>query len=102
MQWCAPLTEAEKAEFVPFLKQLIEASFRNISSFFLMPITIEGKSNGTPVTEADKSTERMLREMIEALSMVPAPSFLTHFILEHSLRLKSAVMMANTILFFRP
>lgn len=66
MQWCAPLTEAEKAEYVPFLKQLIEASFRNISSFFLMPIAIEGKSNGTPVTEADKSTERMLREMIEA------------------------------------
>lgn len=66
MQWCAPLTEAEKAEFVPFLKQLIEASFRNIASFFLMPIAIEGKSNGTPVTEADKSTERMLREMIEA------------------------------------
>ncbi len=58
-------TEEEKALFIPFFNELIDAAFGVIASKFLRGIHVEDKSNGTPVTEADKGAERIMRGMIE-------------------------------------
>lgn len=63
--WCKPLSAEESALFRPFLNDMVTAAFRNIARYFLTGIRVEDKSNGTPVTEADRGTERILRGMIE-------------------------------------
>lgn len=63
--YTAPITQAEKEEFVPFLHTLIDTAFDVISAKFLTGVHIEDKSNGTPVTEADKGAELAMRAVIE-------------------------------------
>lgn len=58
-------TEEEKALFIPFLHELIDAAFDVIGEKFLTGIHVDDKANGTPVTEADKGAERVMRAMIE-------------------------------------
>mgnify|MGYP005802253091 CR=1 FL=1 len=55
----------EKALFIPFFHELIDAAFDVIGEKFLTGIHVEDKANGTPVTEADKGAERVMRAMIE-------------------------------------
>ena len=50
--------------FRPVIDELVTAAFKNIAPYFLMGIHVDDKSNGTPVTQADKSTERLLRGLI--------------------------------------
>ena len=66
MPWSRQPTEAQKQEFLPVLKKLIEESFEQIEPFLFAHISVQGKSNGTPVTDADKSTELRLRTKLEA------------------------------------
>lgn len=58
-------TDEEKALFIPFLNELIDAAFGVIGEKFLTGIHVDDKVNGTPVTEADKGAERVMRAMIE-------------------------------------
>lgn len=58
-------TDEEKALFIPFLNELIDAAFGVIGEKFLTGIHVDDKANGTPVTEADKGAERVMRAMIE-------------------------------------
>lgn len=67
MPWSREPTAEQKREFLPVLQELIAESFDQIEPFILADITVQGKSNGTPVTEADKSTELRLRRKLEAL-----------------------------------
>ena len=64
MSWSREPSQSEKNQFVPFLNELVQLAFKQIEPFFLAPITVDDKSNGTPVTQADKSTELLLREHI--------------------------------------
>ncbi len=66
MCFCRLPTLGQKEQFVPLLEEMVKLSFSNIESYFLAPITVDNKSNGTPVTQADKGTERLLRDWIEA------------------------------------
>ena len=54
----------ELVEFKKFCKVLTECSGKNISKYFRTNIGIETKSDYSPVTIADKSTEEKLRELI--------------------------------------
>ena len=67
MPWSRQVTEEQKQEFLPILKTLIEESFDQIEPFLFAHISVQGKSNGTPVTDADKSTELRLRTKLETL-----------------------------------
>ena len=51
-------------EFKKFCKSLTEVSGKNIKKYFRNNFTIESKSDDSPVTIADKSTEEKLREII--------------------------------------
>lgn len=62
--WSRKLSGAEKEMFRPFIDELVTAAFKNIAPYFLTGIHVDDKSNGTPVTQADKSTERLLRGLI--------------------------------------
>ncbi len=52
------------SEFSKFCKLLTEVSGKNIKKYFRNKFTIESKSDDSPVTIADKSTEEKLREII--------------------------------------
>ena len=60
-----PATAQEKEEFIPFFHELIDAAFAVIGEKFLTGIHVDDKSNGTPVTEADKGAEQAMRAIIE-------------------------------------
>ena len=62
--YCAPATPAELERFTPFLFELLDASFAEISARFLRGIKVDDKDNGTPVTQADKQAEAIMRQMI--------------------------------------
>ncbi len=64
--YSAPASEQEEALYIPFIHELLDASFEVITSRFLHSIGVNDKANGTPVTEADKKAERIMRSMIEA------------------------------------
>lgn len=64
--YCAAATQAELDLFTPFLFELLDASFAEIAPRFLRGIEVDDKANGTPVTQADKSAEKAMRERIEA------------------------------------
>lgn len=51
-------------EFKKFCKSLTKVSGKNINKYFRNNFTIESKSDDSPVTIADKSTEEKLREII--------------------------------------
>ena len=65
-RYCAPATPAEIERFTPFLFELLDASFAEISARFLRGIEVDDKDNGTPVTQADKQAEAVMRKLIEA------------------------------------
>lgn len=64
-RYCAPATAAELDLFTPFVFELLDASFQEISTRFLRGIEVDDKENGTPVTLADKSAEAAMRKLIE-------------------------------------
>lgn len=66
IRFCAPISAREKAEFEPFLQELIDIAFAEILPRFLTGLTVDSKTNGTPVTQADKMAEKRMRERIEA------------------------------------
>lgn len=63
--YTAPISAQEKELFVPFLHTLMDAAWSVIGQKFLVGVHVDDKANGTPVTEADKGAERVMREMIE-------------------------------------
>lgn len=65
MAYTQALSAEERLQYEPFLESMLDAAFAEILPRFLTGISIEDKSNGTPVTQADKETERILRGMIE-------------------------------------
>ncbi len=65
-RFTAPISEAEKQEFIPFVHRLIDAAAEQIMPRFLTAIKLESKDNGTPVTEADREAERAMRALVEA------------------------------------
>ena len=58
------LDKKEIAEYSKFCKKMTNISGKNIRKYFRSGINVETKSDDSPVTIADKSTEEMLREMI--------------------------------------
>jgi myo-inositol-1(or 4)-monophosphatase len=64
--YSAELAEPEAQEFVPFLHELIGSAFAVIEPLFLSALTVDTKSDDTPVTAADRETEAALRERIDA------------------------------------
>ncbi len=58
------LDKNELLEFSNFCEKLTDISGKNIRKYFRSDINIETKSDSSPVTIADKSTEEKLREMI--------------------------------------
>ena len=64
-RFSASLSDAEQREFVPFMHRLIAAAFATIRPLFLQPLQVESKQDASPVTQADRGTERALRALIE-------------------------------------
>ena len=58
------LGKNELLEFSNFCEKLTDISGKNIRKYFRSEINVETKSDSSPVTIADKSTEEKLREMI--------------------------------------
>lgn len=58
------LSQSEILELTNFCKMLTDVSGKNIRKYFRSNINIETKSDDSPVTIADKSTEEKLRELI--------------------------------------
>lgn len=56
-RYTAPITAEEKARFVPFIHMLIDTAFDVIVPRFLTGFVSKDKSDGSPVTEADKLAE---------------------------------------------
>lgn len=65
MTWCRELSEQQENQFTQALNEMVQVAFNNITPYFLNPLAVDDKANGTPVTQADKSTELLLREYIE-------------------------------------
>ncbi len=61
----APITPAERREFVPFMHRLIGAAFAAIKPLFLRGVTVRAKADTTPVTAADRGAEAAMRREIE-------------------------------------
>lgn len=64
-RYTLPISEQEKAQFVPFLHELVRAAVAVIIPNFLSGIEVDEKSNHTPVTKADRGAEAAMRAMIE-------------------------------------
>ena len=64
-RYCLPATQEEINLFTPFVFELLEASFAEIAPRFLRGIEVDDKDNGTPVTQADKCAEAVMRKLIE-------------------------------------
>jgi histidinol phosphatase-like enzyme (inositol monophosphatase family) len=59
------LCSAEQREFIPFMHRLVGSAFATIRPHFLRPLAVASKADASPVTEADRGTERALRRLIE-------------------------------------
>jgi histidinol phosphatase-like enzyme (inositol monophosphatase family) len=64
-RYSAPLSAAEKREFVPFVHELIAVAFATIRPLFLSGATVSTKSDASPVTLADRNAEDVMRRLIE-------------------------------------
>ena len=64
-RYSAPITPAERREFVPFMHLLIGAAFAVIRPLFLRGVTVDAKADATPVTAADRGAEAAMRREIE-------------------------------------
>ncbi len=82
--YTAPISEREKEIYVPFLNVLIDAAIEVIDEKFLTDVHIDDKSNGTPVTDADRGAEAVMRNLIEK-------TFPTHGIFGEEYGVKEAV-----------
>lgn len=61
----APISAAERREFLPFMHHLIGTAFAVIRPLFLAGTAISTKSDATPVTAADRGAEAAMRRAIE-------------------------------------
>jgi myo-inositol-1(or 4)-monophosphatase len=59
------LSGAERREFIPFLHRLVACAFATIRPHFLQALAVESKPDRSPVTQADRSTELALRQLIQ-------------------------------------
>jgi histidinol phosphatase-like enzyme (inositol monophosphatase family) len=64
-RYSAPISPAERREFVPFMHVLIGAAFGVIRPLFLRGVTVSAKADATPVTAADRGAEAAMRREIE-------------------------------------
>jgi myo-inositol-1(or 4)-monophosphatase len=64
-RYSAPVSPAERREFVPFMHVLIGTAFDVIRPLFLRGVTVSAKADATPVTEADRGAEAAMRRAIE-------------------------------------
>jgi len=62
--YSAPITPAERREFVPFMHLLISTAFGVIQPLFLRGVTVSAKADATPVTAADRGAEAAMRRVI--------------------------------------
>ena len=60
----APISAAERREFVPFMHRLIGVAFAVIRPLFLRGVAVNRKADATPVTAADRGAERAMRRTI--------------------------------------
>lgn len=62
------MTNANINEFITFGHELAEASGKIVQRYFRQTLTLESKEEGgfNPVTQADRESETVMREMIEA------------------------------------
>jgi len=63
--YSAPISPAERREFVPFMHLLIGIAFNVIRPLFLSGATVSAKADATPVTAADRGAEAAMRLQIE-------------------------------------
>jgi len=64
LKYSAPLSHAECQQFVPFVHRLIGIACSVIRPLFLSGTLVHTKSDASPVTEADRGTERAMRALI--------------------------------------
>jgi len=64
-RYSAPISPAERREFVPFMHVLIGTAFDVIKPLFLRGVTVDAKADATPVTAADRGAEAAMRRAIE-------------------------------------
>jgi histidinol phosphatase-like enzyme (inositol monophosphatase family) len=64
-RYSAPARRAELSEFVPFVHELIAAAFATIRPYFLSGTAVDIKHDASPVTQADRGAERVMRALIE-------------------------------------
>ena len=64
-RYSAPISPAERREFVPFMHVLIGSAFDVIKPLFLRGVTVDAKADATPVTAADRGAEAAMRRAIE-------------------------------------
>jgi myo-inositol-1(or 4)-monophosphatase len=65
-RYCAVLSPAEIAEFVPFMHELIALASGVIKPLFMSGTAVIDKADASPVTQADRGAEEALRRRIEA------------------------------------
>jgi histidinol phosphatase-like enzyme (inositol monophosphatase family) len=64
-RYSAPISPAERREFIPFMHVLIGAAFGVIRPLLLRGVTVSAKADATPVTAADRGAEAAMRREIE-------------------------------------
>jgi myo-inositol-1(or 4)-monophosphatase len=63
-RYSAPISAAERREFVPFMHRLIGVAFSVIRPLFLRGVAVSRKADATPVTAADRGAELAMRRTI--------------------------------------
>ena len=64
-RYTKPISPQELSEFRPFLMRLVDVAFEVIIPKFLSEVSVQEKSNRTPVTLADQGAELAMRRLIE-------------------------------------
>jgi histidinol phosphatase-like enzyme (inositol monophosphatase family) len=63
-QYSAPISQAERHEFIPFVHVLIGTAFAVIRPLFMRGVAVSAKTDATPVTAADRGAEAAMRREI--------------------------------------
>ncbi len=63
-RYSAPISPAERREFIPFMHVLIGTAFDVIKPLFLRGVKVSAKADATPVTAADRGAEAAMRREI--------------------------------------
>jgi histidinol phosphatase-like enzyme (inositol monophosphatase family) len=58
--------KSELSSYLPFVERLQKEAGQRIRSYYGQALTVERKEDDSPVTRADRETEALLREIIEA------------------------------------